>query len=59
MFGAFCTWLCAILDQISQKLHFSKFWLHFGPLFLEIRSTDFGIVLPIASAYDLLLILRI
>jgi len=33
--------------------------LHFGPLFLEIRESDFGLFLPIARAYGLLLILKI
>jgi len=32
--------------------------VHFGPLFLEIHSTDFGIVNLIDSTYSLLLILR-
>ena len=32
--------------------------LHFGPLFLELRETDFGNFKPIDSTYGLLSILR-
>ena len=32
--------------------------VHFGPLFLEIRSSDFGIFNSIASTFGLLSILR-
>jgi len=43
--------------------HLGEIWglagVHFGPLFLEIRESDFGFSLPIASAYGLLLIPRI
>jgi len=42
--------------------HLGEMWglagLHFGPLFLEICSTDFGIFNPIDSTYSLLSILR-
>ena len=43
--------------------HLGEIWilvgLHFGPLFLEIRSSDFGCFKPIASIYGLLSIPRI
>jgi len=42
--------------------HLGEIWglasVHFGPLFLEIHSTDFGIVNLIDSTYSLLSILR-
>ena len=42
--------------------HLGEIWnlagLHFGPLFLEIYSTDFGIFNLIDSTYSLLSILR-
>ena len=42
--------------------HLGEIWglagLHFGPLFLELRETDFGNFKPIDSTYGLLSILR-
>ena len=46
----------------GDRPHLGKIWdlagLHFGPLFLKICSTDFGIFKKIDSTYSLLAILR-